>query len=346
MFTISSLLLITDSIAFGLGSLLLQTIHLELCVVAAAAYLLIIPVLIFPHWPCPPYPRHSSLTNAIITTSPPTRSPFNLAAADATDHSTSAAQPVDGLVVIEEEEEEEEEDEDSFERGSRSSSNIRRAVLASGWWHDIKTQMSPALHKWILQPVYPLSFATMFLFTLGGNSDIILQQWTRRAFGWSLLQTTYLLTLNMFISFVAFSILPLLTRRLHGMLTRTQQVDYYLTMISLAIRLLGSLLMSASSKSYTFVPALVLYTLGVGVVDSFRALLSTWTSDQRIVEMFSILTIVGYSSLMLGGVVWPRLFTASADSASWGRGLPYFVSAGCFLCAMVLLVRVWQLLKT
>lgn len=74
-------------------------------------------------------------------------------------------------------------------------------------------------------------------------------------------------------------------------------------MISFAFRLFGALLMSASSKSYTFVPALVLYTLGVGVTDSFRAFVSTWTSGERITEMFSILTTVGYSSWIVGGVV-------------------------------------------
>ncbi|PQE28635.1 hypothetical protein CJF30_00010955 [Rutstroemia sp. NJR-2017a BBW] len=140
---------------------------------------------------------------------------------------------------------------------------------------------------------------------LGMGQNMIVQQWASQVFGWSLPDTTFINAFTMFVSQVVLALTPMLTSQILPLFGTGQAMDCSFTQANLALRACGALAMGFSTSPPAFFTAIFIYTLGVGLLDSSKALLTSFTSSADITELYTIQMMVQNVAGMLGSELWP-----------------------------------------
>ncbi|CZT05116.1 uncharacterized protein RCO7_05320 [Rhynchosporium graminicola] len=174
---------------------------------------------------------------------------------------------------------------------------------------------------------------------LGMGQNMIVQQWASQVFSWSLSDTTFINAFTMFVSQVVLALTPMLTSQILPLCGTGQDMDWSLTQVNLALRACGAFAMGFSTSPPAFFTAIFMYTLGVGLLDSSKALLTSFTSSADITELYTIQMMVQNVAGMLGSELWPRLFAQQLKNGGLWVGLPFWASAALYLFAIILLRR-------
>ncbi|KAF2422738.1 hypothetical protein EJ08DRAFT_474960 [Tothia fuscella] len=196
------------------------------------------------------------------------------------------------------------------------------------------------LHKKFLQPpVIQVALLSEMTVVLGMGQNMIVQQWVSQVFGWSLPDTTFITAFTMLVSQVVLALTPLLTSRILPLFRTSQLMDWSLTQANLGLRACGALAMGLSTSPPTFFIAIFIYTLGVGLLDSSKALLTSFTSSVDITELYTVQMMVQNIAGMLGSELWPRVFAQQLEKGGVWIGLPFWTSAVLYLSALLLVRR-------
>lgn len=205
--------------------------------------------------------------------------------------------------------------------------------------------------------IFQFSFLMHSLLIIALGTEIILQQWVSRAFSWTLANTTYTLAYTMFLSFIVLASLPAINARLHPRFKNAQAMDSNLVRWNLLIRSFGAFLLAFSYSPYLYMASITIYTLGVGLYESVKALLTSFAPSDQTTGLYTVIMMLEQIMNLASSLLWPRLLAATFanddddddgkdDSAPapttttlW-KGFPFLLSSMCYLTAFFILIRI------
>lgn len=198
--------------------------------------------------------------------------------------------------------------------------------------------------------IFQLCFLMYSLLVIASGTEIIIQQWVSRAFSWTLANTTYTLAYTMFLSFIVLASLPAINAHLRPRFKDAQAMDSNLVRWNLLIRTFGAFLLAFSSTPYLYIASITIYTLGVGLYESFKALLTGFAPADQITELYIVIMMLEQITGLASSLMWPRLLTATfsdddgkddgAPAPPLWKGFPFLISSMCYLIAFFILIRI------
>ena len=198
---------------------------------------------------------------------------------------------------------------------------------------------------------HPLNFslllASFVLTSLASSDTKLLVQYISKRYGWKFASAGYLLSGKAVVNFVLLTVaIPNLLRvRSHGAEYADRDNIHY-TNICLAVSVLGALGIALASTVWLLVPMLFVYALGSALPIFTLSLLKSPAicppAEEREggggldaqTHIFSIVMMVKTLGSLLGAPLMAALWVAGIGIGGMGLGLPYFVSAACYLVAI------------
>ncbi|KAK4234330.1 general substrate transporter [Achaetomium macrosporum] len=157
-------------------------------------------------------------------------------------------------------------------------------------------------------------------------------------FGWSLAQTSYLLSPLGVLQLVVIVLLP----RVSGFLTNASgrirlsvfSKDLLLTKISLVFLIAGALLEGFSREIVLFIVGLTVGTFGGSHGPLCRAVATTYVGPQQTSRLYALISMLETGGALLGGPVLAWCFNVGLSKKGLWVGLPWFYVAGIVLVAL------------
>ena len=180
----------------------------------------------------------------------------------------------------------------------------------------------------------------LFFNVIGMGIRIITQQWVSKVFHWTLAETSYMISLEVFLSGIVLVLLPsisqhITTTRLHSACC----TDLWLSQISLVFNIVGALCMSLAPNGFLFVASLAVYTMGSGLYDSLKSLATGLLAKERITKLYVGVALAESAGGLISGPLWTSLFSRALTSRWLPLGTPFLVCSLCFLLALVTIFR-------
>ncbi|KAF3483936.1 uncharacterized protein GIQ15_03260 [Arthroderma uncinatum] len=183
--------------------------------------------------------------------------------------------------------------------------------------------------------VFQAGFALEFFTVLAMGTNMVLPQWTSHQFDWPLARVTTITAFTMLVSIAALITGPFINARLLPYFRTARHMDLFVTRSYIIIRSVGAVMLGFCRTPATFFPALVLYTMGVGLVDSTKALVTHFSDPTYITELYTTQAIVNNMGAFTGGCLWPAVFNLQLKLDGFWSGLPFWISGGLFLVALL-----------
>ncbi|KAH6637258.1 general substrate transporter [Chaetomium tenue] len=161
-------------------------------------------------------------------------------------------------------------------------------------------------------------------------------------FGWSLAQTSYLLSPLSVLQLVVIVLLPFLS----GFLTKetgrfrlsTFSKDTLLAKISLSLLIAGAAIEGFSRGIALFLVGLTIGSIGSSHGPLCRAIMTSYVEPQQTSRLYALISMLETGGAMLGGPVLAWCFNIGLSKKGIWMGLPWFYVAGLVLVALVSLV--------
>ncbi|KAK3299611.1 general substrate transporter [Chaetomium fimeti] len=158
-------------------------------------------------------------------------------------------------------------------------------------------------------------------------------------FGWSLAQTSYLLSPLSILQLVIIVLLPFLS----GFLTRETgrfrlsvfSKDLLLTRISLAFFIAAAVIEGLSREVVLFLVGLTIGSIGSSYGPLCRAIATSYVEPQQTSRLYALISMLEMGGAMLGGPVLAWCFNIGLSKKGMWTGLPWFYVAGLVLVALV-----------
>ena len=233
-------------------------------------------------------------------------------------------------------------EEDEEEEPNKIKSSLRGTFVTS-----LIAWLQLVYRQFFQHAIFQLSFLMHSFVVIAMGTEFIFQQWVSRAFTWTLANTTYTMAYTRFLSFIVLAGLPALNARLRARFKSAQAMDSSLVRWNLLIRSLGAFLLASSSNPFLYIASLTIYTLGVGLYESVKALLTSFAPADQTTELYTVIMMLEQIMSSISSLLWPRVLAAtfSADGGGGGggdalwKGLPFLLGSLCYLTAFFILIR-------
>ncbi len=115
-----------------------------------------------------------------------------------------------------------------------------------------------------------------------------------------------------------------------------QQIDLFITQISLVTNTLGVIGIGVSAPAWFFVLSLCVYTSGMGLADSLTSY-GTFTlpAGEKVAEFYVRMGIISTIASLVAGPLWSALFSMILRGGVLPLGLPFWLCAGLFGAGIV-----------
>lgn len=172
-----------------------------------------------------------------------------------------------------------------------------------------------------------------------------LAQYVSKYFGWTLGQTSYLLSpplglLHLVILLVLPRISASLTDESGRFRLATFSKDLLLTQISVVLVIAGALIEGFSKGIVLFLVGLTIGTLGSANGPLGRAVTTAYVEPQQTSRLFALITMLETTGALIGGPVLAWCFNVGLSKRGLWIGLPWFYIAGLAIAALVALLFV------
>ncbi|KAK1974549.1 major facilitator superfamily transporter [Colletotrichum cereale] len=195
-----------------------------------------------------------------------------------------------------------------------------------------------------------------FVLTSLASSDTkLLVQYISKRYGWTFASTGYILSAKAVVNFTLLTvIIPAILRssQKRSLPVPPEVVSHRMNMhyakICLVISVLGALAIALATQIWMLVPSLFLYALGSALpVFTLSLLKSPYVAPKRNEQrldmidpeshVFSIVTMVKTSGSLFGAPLMMVLWVRGISLGGAALGIPYFVSASCYVVAFAVL---------
>ncbi|KAK0724379.1 general substrate transporter, partial [Lasiosphaeris hirsuta] len=172
-----------------------------------------------------------------------------------------------------------------------------------------------------------------------------LSQYVSNYFGWTLAQTSYLLSpplgiLHLVIILLVPQVSKVLTTPTGRFRLSSFSKDLLLTRVSLGLQVLGALLEGFSQEIALFLVGLGISTLGSANGPLLRAISTSYVEPNQTSRLYSLMSMLETSGAILGGPVLAKLFSIGLARRGFWIGLPWFYVAGLLSFALAALAFV------
>lgn len=197
---------------------------------------------------------------------------------------------------------------------------------------------------------FTLLLASFFLTSLASSDTKLLVQYISKRYQWTFASAGYLLSGKAVVNFV---LLTTVIPRVLRWRTETAQLHAqdraYLSYAKwcIAISVLGAVCIALAEGVYLLVPSLLLYALGSALPVFTMSLLKSpnvsppppgdWQEgrDGSETQIFAIVMLIKTLGSLVGAPLMAGVWIRGIAVGGGGLGLPYFVSAACYLVALV-----------
>ncbi|KAH7320723.1 major facilitator superfamily domain-containing protein [Stachybotrys elegans] len=205
---------------------------------------------------------------------------------------------------------------------------------------------------WAIVASHPRNFSLLlfsfFLTSLASSDTKMLPQYISVKFRWTFASTGYLLSGKAVVNFVLLTVvIPRLLLRRRAAATNTPEDAGRFNMQSakacLVVSIIGALGIAVAGAMWMLVPALLVYALGSALpIFTLSLLKSPAISPPRAEEasssaeshIFSIVMLCKTVGSLLGAPLMATLWVGGIGIGGLALGMPYFVSATCYLAAI------------
>ncbi|KAK0382037.1 major facilitator superfamily transporter [Colletotrichum limetticola] len=203
-----------------------------------------------------------------------------------------------------------------------------------------------------------LLLISFVLTSLASSDTKLLVQYISKRYHWTFASTGYLLSAKAVVNFTLLTaIIPAILRSRQNRLRHippelaSHRMNIHYANICLVVSILGALAIAVASRIWMMVPSLFLYALGSALpVFTLSLLKSPFISPKRHDQpvnsadpeshMFSIVMMVKTSGSLLGAPLMMVLWVKSIAIGGAALGIPYLISASCYLAALLVLGRI------
>ncbi|WQF76805.1 Putative major facilitator superfamily, MFS transporter superfamily [Colletotrichum destructivum] len=202
-----------------------------------------------------------------------------------------------------------------------------------------------------------LLLVSFVLTSLASSDTKLLVQYISKRYGWTFASTGYLLSAKAVVNFTLLTvIIPAVLRSSQKKSRHVQpelashQMNMHYANICLGVSILGALAIALATQIWLLVPSLFLYALGSALpVFTLSLLKSPFIAPKRNEQtgddvdpeshIFSIVMMVKTSGSLLGAPLMMVLWVRAISLGGAALGIPYFVSASCYLAALFVLSK-------
>ncbi|KXH42889.1 major facilitator superfamily transporter [Colletotrichum simmondsii] len=203
-----------------------------------------------------------------------------------------------------------------------------------------------------------LLLISFVLTSLASSDTKLLVQYISKRYHWTFASTGYLLSAKAVVNFTLLTvIIPAILRSRQNRSRHappelaSHWMNIHYANICLIVSILGALAIAIASRIWMMVPSLFLYALGSALpVFTLSLLKSPFISPKRHDQpvnsadpeshIFSIVMMVKTSGSLLGAPLMMVLWVKSISIGGAALGIPYLVSASCYLAALLVLGRI------
>jgi len=169
-----------------------------------------------------------------------------------------------------------------------------------------------------------------------------LAQYVSKYFGWTLAQTSYLLSPPLgILHLVIILLVPLVSNWLTSSTGRKRlsvfTKDLLLTKVSLLLLLTGALLEGFSRGIVLFLIGLTIGTVGSAHGPLLRAVTTAYVEPNQTSRLYSLMSLMETTGAVIGGPVLAQCFNVGLSKRGLWIGLPWFYVAALVLVALVAL---------
>ncbi|KAL2880251.1 hypothetical protein SGCOL_004300 [Colletotrichum sp. CLE4] len=203
-----------------------------------------------------------------------------------------------------------------------------------------------------------LLLISFVLTSLASSDTKLLVQYISKRYHWTFASTGYLLSAKAVVNFTLLTvIIPAILRSRQNRSRHippelaSHRMNIHYANICLVVSILGALAIAVATRIWMMVPSLFLYALGSALpVFTLSLLKSPFISPKRHDQptnsahpeshIFSIVMMVKTSGSLLGAPLMMVLWVKSISIGGAALGIPYLVSATCYLAALLVLGRI------
>ncbi|KAJ6782070.1 hypothetical protein PWT90_03148 [Aphanocladium album] len=218
-------------------------------------------------------------------------------------------------------------------------------VTKHAWW-DVRPMIASTVEqtKMVTNVIFLnnaslaiLLFSTVFT-TLGKAGSILEKQYASKRFGWDLAETSFLSSVKGIIAIVLTAVvLPAISHLLIAKFKLPPIVkDWWMTIGSLCLLILGSACLTAAGNSTLFLISLMIVQLGGGYEFSFRSMVAEMVDASHIAMLFTAYSVFMLISEVGAGPVLASVFKKGLDIGGKWMALPFFVATLLFCVTLII----------
>ncbi|KAK4452936.1 major facilitator superfamily domain-containing protein [Podospora aff. communis PSN243] len=186
---------------------------------------------------------------------------------------------------------------------------------------------------------------TFFLFQFGeAPNNTLLLQYASKRLGWTLAESSYLLSLSAATHLTTLSLLiPALSSFLLRYL-RLEEIakDQRLAQVSAFFLVTGTAVVALTSSPWLFTAAMVLASLGLAFAVPARSVVTTMVKKEHMALLYTGISVLTYGGVLAGGPVSAALFKVGMRVGGGWEGLPFVVATGCFVGCLGGVLVTWR----
>jgi len=233
------------------------------------------------------------------------------------------------------------EDEGGDSSADNAEALVRRDAVKGGILVRAREKMAnvAALGGWVLRhPRLVLVLSSFFLFQFGeGPSGTLLLQYAAKRLGWSLGETSFLISLGAGTHlFVLTVLIPMLsTFFIRRLSLRDTAKDKRLAQISSVFLVVGMVGVFFAASWFLFAAGWVVASLGLAFLIPTRSLATGFVDQKHLGVLYTVLSVLSYGGTMMGGPVFAAAFAWGMRLGEFWMGMPFLIAAACFALCFV-----------
>lgn len=166
---------------------------------------------------------------------------------------------------------------------------------------------------------------------LASRTEVLLPQYASLILSWPLATVNMVMALKALISALILFVLPTLRKIYLEPRMNTQQIDLFITQVSLVANTIGVIGMGVSAPAGFFILSLCIYTSGTGLSDSLAAYGTiTLPPGETISEFYVRTGLITTITALVGAPLWSTIFSIVVKSDALPLGLPFWLCAVLF----------------
>jgi hypothetical protein len=189
-----------------------------------------------------------------------------------------------------------------------------------------------------------LLLAGFFLTALASSDTKLLAQYISKRYSWTFASAGYLLSAKAVVNFVLLTfVVPATLRSARSYAVSSDRANLRYARICLVVSVLGALAIGLARAIWLLFPSLLLYALGSALPVFTLSLLKSPSiaakaedeeHDSTETHLFSIVMMVKTLGSLFGAPLMAILWVRGIAAGEAALGIPYFVSAACYLAAI------------